>query len=127
LEQRPIDQELVLATTNQLDMQGYSFSSVTSAVAKYYRLRISDLTGPSRRKQIVLARGLAMYLARLLTAESLSKIGQYFGDRDHTTVLHSVRKVARLAQEHSSTRFAIKEIRDRLPNSLDDRKSPRSR
>ncbi len=127
LEQRPIDQELVMATTSQLHMQGYSFANVTTTVAKYYRLRTSDLTGPSRRKQIALARSLAMYLARLLTGESLSKIGQYFGDRDHTTVLHSVRKVAKLAQEHSPTRFAIKEIRDRLPNILEDRKSPRSR
>ena len=49
---------------------------------------MADLKSPSRRQAVVAARGIAIYLARLLTPLSLEQIGDYFGGRDHTTVLH---------------------------------------
>ena len=57
-------------------------------------MTVGDLVGTSRHRHVVQARGLAMYLARQLTPESLLSIGAAFGGRDHTTVLHGIRVVA---------------------------------
>ena len=61
--------------------------------AKYFGLTIDDLCSSSRSRQLVQARQIAMYLCRELTQLSLPKIGQQFGGRDHTTVMHADRKI----------------------------------
>jgi chromosomal replication initiator protein len=88
-----------------------SLRTITATTAKYYSLRISDLTGPSRRRGIAQARAAAMYLARELTGKSLTELGTYFGWRDHTTVLHSVRLIQARLRSDSVTRRAISDIR----------------
>jgi chromosomal replication initiator protein len=67
---------------------------VIGATSRQHGLTAADLVGPSRCRQVSLARGMAMYLARRLTPKSLESIGAAFGGRDHTTVLHAVRKIA---------------------------------
>lgn len=67
---------------------------IKNAAARHCGVTVADLVGPSRRRQVVHARGLAMYLARTFTAESLQAIGAAFGGRDHTTVLHGIRVTA---------------------------------
>lgn len=64
---------------------------VIAVTARHYGLAPADLTGPSRRRAIAHARSMAMYLSRKLTSESLLRIGEAFGNRDHTTVMHSLR------------------------------------
>jgi chromosomal replication initiator protein len=59
-------------------------------------LTLGELRGKSRRQAIAEARSLAMFLTRRLTGVSYAEIGRYFGNRDHTTVLHACRKVARI-------------------------------
>jgi chromosomal replication initiator protein len=68
--------------------------SITIAVAKHFGMSVSALKGKSRQQTIVEARGLAMHLVRRLTDASYAEIGRYFGNRDHTTVLHACRKTA---------------------------------
>lgn len=68
-----------------------SLRRVIGAAARLHGLAASDLIGPSRRRRVAHARGMAMYLARTLTAKSLQAIGAAFGGRDHTTVLHGIR------------------------------------
>ena len=68
-------------------------SLITRLVAVDAGLRMKDLRGPSRRRTTVRWRAAAMYLARRLTVLSLQQIGQYFGQRDHTTVLHACRSI----------------------------------
>jgi chromosomal replication initiator protein len=80
---------------------------IAAASAKYFRLRLADLKGASRERQIVLARNVAMYLARQSTGQSLEKIGQFFGGRDHTTVLHGCRRVEQLAKTDPEAREAV--------------------
>jgi len=65
---------------------------IAAATARHFALRVAELRSPSRRRAVVRARGVAMYLTRRLTEESLEQIGHYFGGRDHTTVLHGCRK-----------------------------------
>ena len=64
---------------------------ILSATARHFGLTADDLVGPSRRRTVALARGLAMHLCRQLCGESLASIGRRFSGRDHTTVLHALR------------------------------------
>lgn len=66
---------------------------IISEVAGHYRVRVADIHGPRRSAGIVLPRQVAMYLVKDLTSKSLPEIGRCFGNRDHTTVLHAMRKV----------------------------------
>ena len=66
---------------------------ILSVVAKYFNLHVHDITGPKRPKNIAEARMIAMYLARYLTDLPLKQIGQEFGGRNHTTVIHAVNQV----------------------------------
>ena len=70
-------------------------------VAEHYNLRLSDLIGPKRVRTIARPRQVAMYLAKQLTSRSLPEIGRRFGGRDHTTVMHGVRRIEELkAHDH---------------------------
>ncbi|MDQ2849911.1 MAG: chromosomal replication initiator protein DnaA [Actinomycetota bacterium] len=70
-----------------------SVSTIMTTTAAYFDLTIDDLCGSSRSRTLVNARQIAMYLCRELTDLSLPKIGQQFGGRDHTTVMHADRKI----------------------------------
>jgi chromosomal replication initiator protein len=68
-------------------------ATIMAATAEYFALTMEDLCGSSRSRTLVTARQIAMYLCRELTDMSLPKIGQMFGGRDHTTVIHADRKI----------------------------------
>lgn len=75
-----------------------SISDIKTATCAYYaRLRLSpaDLEGPVRRRRVAFPRHVAMYLVRELTTFSMARIGERFGGRDHSSVLHGVRRVKR--------------------------------
>ena len=74
-------------------------TEVMNAVAAYFQISIDDLTGSSRKAAIAQARQVAMYLCRQMTPLSLPAIGQQFGNRDHTTVLHACRKIEQFMSE----------------------------
>lgn len=88
--------------------------NIQKVVAKYYQLRVSDLLSKRRNRSITRPRQLAMWLAKALTSLSLPEIGDAFGGRDHTTVLHACRKIAELCE----TDLNIKEDRDTLMRIL---------
>lgn len=82
-------------------------SEIAKRVAKESNLKLADLRGATRRSQIVRARSLAMLLARELTPLSYQQIGEYFGKRDHTTVMHACRKLeSDLMQDRELQRIA---------------------
>ncbi len=72
---------------------------IMTATAQYFGVTVDDLCGSSRSRVLVTARQIAMYLCRELTDLSLPKIGQAFGGRDHTTVMHADRKIRQLMGE----------------------------
>jgi chromosomal replication initiator protein len=72
-----------------------SIDSILDGVARFFNLKPADLKGPRRTKQLVMPRQIAMYLARKNTGMSLPEIGKRFGGRDHTTVIHAVKKVTK--------------------------------
>jgi chromosomal replication initiator protein len=76
--------------------QAISIENIQKTVADYYQLRLADLTSKRRTRSLARPRQLAMALAKELTEHSLPEIGDRFGGRDHTTVLHACRKVREL-------------------------------
>jgi chromosomal replication initiator protein len=94
-------------------------SQITSATimaqtAAYFGLTIEDLCGGSRSRVLVTARQIAMYLCRELTDLSLPKIGQQFGGRDHTTVMHADKKIRQLMAERRAIYNQVTELTNRI-------------
>ena len=73
-----------------------SIENIQKTVAEYYKIRISDMHSKKRSRAIARPRQVAMALAKELTQLSLPEIGSNFGGRDHTTVLHACRQIAKL-------------------------------
>jgi chromosomal replication initiator protein len=89
-------------------------ATIMAQTAAYFSLTIDDLCGTSRSRVLVNARQIAMYLCRELTELSLPKIGQTFGGRDHTTVMHADRKVRQLMAERRSIFNQVTELTNRI-------------
>ncbi len=96
------------------ESRSVSISEITQRVARHFRLRSSDLRSNSRRQNVVRARSLAMLLARRVTTLSLNQIGAEFGNRDHTTVLHAIRKTESLLETDADLRRAAAEVTEKL-------------
>jgi chromosomal replication initiator protein len=89
-------------------------TAIMGQTASYFGLSIDDLCGTSRSRVLVTARQIAMYLCRELTDLSLPKIGQQFGGRDHTTVMHAERKIRSLMAERRSIYNQVTELTNRI-------------
>ncbi len=98
----------------QLQHQQPTLRSISTMVAQHFSLRTQELRGPSRRRHVVRARGIAMSLAWKLTGKSLDAVGRYFGNRDHTTVLHACRRTENLQQTDPAVGKAMEELAARL-------------
>lgn len=81
-----------------------TIENIQKTVAEYFNIRLADISGKSRTRSIARPRQIAMSIAKELTNKSLPEIGQAFGGRDHTTVLHGCRKVAELKESDSAIR-----------------------
>jgi chromosomal replication initiator protein len=92
-------------------------SAIMTHVADYFAVTVDELCGQSRTHVLVTARQIAMYLCRELTDLSLPKIGQLFGGRDHTTVMHADRKIRQLLRERRSVFNQVAEITSRIKQS----------
>ncbi|MDA2987822.1 MAG: chromosomal replication initiator protein DnaA [Actinomycetota bacterium] len=89
-------------------------AQIMGATAQYFGVTVEDLCGASRSRVLVTARQIAMYLCRELTDLSLPKIGQAFGGRDHTTVMHADRKIRQLMAERRSLFNQVTDLTSRI-------------
>ncbi len=87
---------------------------IMAQTAAYSEFSIDDLCSTNRSRNLVLARQIAMYLCRELTEMSLPKIGQEFGNRDHTTVMHADRKIRKLMAEKHAVYNQVTELTARI-------------
>ena len=104
---RPMSVDLAReALHDRLEHQQKQTSSVNikQVVAEFYKLRVSDLASKKRPRNIARPRQMAMFLAKEYTDMSLVQIGDHFGGRDHTTVLHAAREVKRRLQSDAKTK-----------------------
>lgn len=98
-------------------------TDIISQVAQYFHMTFDELVGRQRTKNVALARQIAMYLAREMTSMSLVDIGEVFGGRDHTTVMHAYTRVSGEMQEKQEIYNYVMELTVRLKqNPADHRK-----
>jgi chromosomal replication initiator protein len=117
-----VGRELTVETTQDLlrdvlraNDRRVSIEDIQRRVADHYNIRLADMSSPRRARAVARPRQIAMYLAKQLTTRSLPEIGRKFGGRDHTTVMHAVKKV----EELRSADHILQEDIDRLRRSLE--------
>lgn len=114
-EGRTLDEASIRQHVDACGKTGATVRTIAVRTAEYFGVKVSELRSPMRRREIVAARSVAMYLARCLTADSLQTVGRHFSGRDHTTVAHSVEKVVeQLARGDVATSQAVARIRERV-------------
>ncbi len=118
LNRQPVDMALAEIVLKDLipddSATSITASTIMAQTAAYFSLTVEDLCGTSRSRVLVNARQIAMYLCRELTELSLPKIGQTFGGRDHTTVMHADRKIRELMAERRSIYNQVNELTSRI-------------
>ena len=118
LNKATVDMPLVQTVLKDLvlteDTNVVSPADIISITATFYQLSVDDLYGSSRSQTIALSRQVAMYLCREMTSLSLPKIGQLFGNRDHTTVMYANKKISELMKERRSIYNQVTEITSRV-------------
>ncbi len=95
-----------------------SILQVVGHVTRFFNVRVPDLQGKKRHKSITLPRQVSMYLVRKYTQYSLEETGGFFGGRDHTTVMHSVKTIERLRQTDSGFARQIEQIENGLEREI---------
>jgi len=113
LEERPMNLEMakvILKDMVKETIKNISIEMVQKTVADYFRLSLAELRSQKRNKNIVLPRQIAMYLSRKLTNMSFPEIGNAFGGKDHTTVLHSLRKIENELLQNDSLKNTIHQL-----------------
>nr|WP_308469918.1 chromosomal replication initiator protein DnaA [Kineococcus rubinsiae] len=118
LNRQPVDMQLAEIVLRDLipndETPEITASAIMGQTASYFSVTLEDLCGTSRSRTLVTARQIAMYLCRELTELSLPKIGQHFGGRDHTTVMHAERKIRQQMAERRSTYNQVTELTNRI-------------
>lgn len=118
LSSKEIDFELVKKTVREVSTNkqvNISIELITKIVCEHFNIEENKLREKNRRKEIVLARQIAMFLSKSLTKSSLKTIGLHFGGRDHSTVIHSQTCIEQLVQNDPK----VKEIIDSLKNKIE--------
>jgi chromosomal replication initiator protein len=98
---KPITMDLTqdcLADVLRASERKITVEEIQRRVSEHYNIRLSDMVGPKRLRSYARPRQIAMYLCKKLTTRSLPEIGRRFGGRDHTTVMHGVRRIEELRQ-----------------------------
>jgi chromosomal replication initiator protein len=114
---RPVTLEMtqeVLQDLIRSNDRRVSIAEIQRHVAEYFNVRLSDLLSARRARAVARPRQVAMYLAKQLTSRSLPEIGRKFGGRDHTTVMHAVRRIEELRETDSSLDQDIENLRRTL-------------
>ena len=110
---KPIDVDLIKESLKDLlalqDKQ-VSLDNIQRTVAEYYKIKVADLMSKRRSRSVARPRQVAMSLAKALTNHSLPEIGDSFGGRDHTTVLHACRKIKELRETSTDIREDYKNL-----------------
>lgn len=118
LNRTPVDLALVQTVLKDLitldDDNVISPVDIINHTAEYFKLTVDDLYGSSRSQAVATARQIAMYLCREMTNLSLPKIGQLFGNRDHTTVMYANKKITELMKERRSIYNQVTELTSRI-------------
>ncbi|TDQ05165.1 chromosomal replication initiator protein [Labedaea rhizosphaerae] len=118
LNQQPVDVGLAEIVLRDLIPDSHapeiSVTTIMAVTAEFFGVTIDDLCGPGKTKALAQARQISMYLCRELTDLSLPKIGQTFGGRDHTTVMHAEKKIKKEMAERRRIYDQVQELTSRI-------------
>ena len=101
--------DLLNLTENKVDID-----TIQTIVCKFYKISKNEMLSPRRSRYLVRPRQTAIYLAKMLTSKSLPEIGRSFSNRDHTTVIHSVKTIDRLRKEDSELNINIDSLKNKI-------------
>jgi chromosomal replication initiator protein len=91
-----------------------SIEEIQKEVASFFNIKISDIRSPKRHKALVLPRQIAMFLSRQLTSCSYPEIGDRFGGKDHSTIIHAIKKIEKLLEDDLQLRTTITNIKGNI-------------
>ena len=91
-----------------------SIESITKTVASYFKITLGDIKGKSRKKEVALARHISMFMSHKILKKTLEEIGEFFDNRDHSTVIHGIKKIQNLMRTDSKLSQQLYEIESRL-------------
>lgn len=120
LTHTPVTMEMSEKAINDMIRQKESVISIDyiqDCVCKYFNITDKDLKSTQRSNDITHPRQIGMYLCRILTNESFPKIGDAFGKRDHTTVMHAFKKIEKEIKENSNTKLVVESVKKIILNS----------
>ena len=106
----------ILASIVSAKKKAVTLSKIAESVANFYSITMEDLLKQSRRKEYVKPRQTAMYLARKELGSSFPSIGEFFGGRDHTTVMHGVEKVEKAVTANDDIKQEMELILEKIYN-----------
>lgn len=110
-ERRPLDVDLIKSFLQQEALPPKPrLDDISRAVARQFGITVGQLRSRKQARQFVLPRQCAMFLSRRLTTASLEQIGKYFGQRDHSTVIHACRRLAQLIPHEAGLRQSISQV-----------------
>lgn len=121
---RPISVEMaqeVLRDLLRSNEPKITIEEIQRRVAQYYNIRLADMLSPRRARMVARPRQIAMYLSKQLTTRSLPEIGRKFGGRDHTTVIHAVKRIDELCREDSGMEEDVDLLKRMLEGTTPDR------
>ncbi len=96
------------------NVEELSIEKIQKEVANYFAVNINEILGSSRKKKVVLARQIAMYLSRILTDKSLNEISKAFKKKDHTTVLNAIEKIDKNMEKDRKLKLTVEFLKDKL-------------
>jgi chromosomal replication initiator protein len=117
---RNIDRELVRETLKDIFSSKENQPSsemIKKQVCKHFSIKVSDIESPKRERKYSYPRQIAMYLCRKMTDLSLPKVGESFGNRDHTTVIHATNKISNEINNDESFNALLLKLEDDIRNN----------
>jgi chromosomal replication initiator protein len=104
----------VLQNTLKNAQREVTIENIQKTICDYFNIKLADLKAKRRTKDIVLPRQLGMYLCRKFTSTSFPSIGNKFGGRDHSTVIHASRSIEKKIKEDSHIRVTVEKLEKTL-------------
>ena len=108
-EVKVILKDLLNLTENKVEID-----NIQTIVCKYFKISKNEMLSPRRSRYLVRPRQTAIYLAKILTSKSLPEIGRSFANRDHTTVIHSVKTIEKLRKEDNELNLSIDSLKNKI-------------
>jgi len=117
LNSQEINMELARKAVNEIAtgrQVNISIDYITQIVCEYFNVNENKVREKNRKKEVVLARQVAMFLAKKLTKSSLKTIGLHFGGRDHSTVIHAYNNIEQMLSDDESTKDIVESLRNKI-------------